>query len=312
MLSMWKWCLWARTGLVLLLLGAAVAIPQPAAAESGPGGGRQDTASLWKGLVVEAGALGLPTRFLSQVPPTFVTIEFEDLRMFAAEYHPAEHRMVLNRVLSLNAAGRALRPLDRLPHKDLETLYHELFHAYMDFLEHRASAEGSAGFDLIGFAREQQQCRYQRVMITPVVQKKSSVEERFLSETESWEALNETWALFVGWAVWSQVEGQSMHSGAGRGRMSKKNLDSWLVRLKKAEAAAELTGYYEPESPQEKAMAHKRFLAPSFRISSPEVLVLLREVLGASTEQISGAEQALAGSSAISSAKGSCTTPPLP
>lgn len=223
MSSSTKYRLWARTWFVLLLLAAIAPIGQGTAAESSHSAGRRGTVSLWKGLVVEANVLGLPTRFLSQIPPSFVTIEFEDLRTFAAEYHPSDHRMVLNRALSLNAAGRALRPLDRLPHKDLETLFHELFHAYMDFLEHRASVEGAESFDLIRFAREQQQCRYQRVLITPVVQKKSSTEERFLSENESWEALNETWALFVGWAVWSQVEQQPSRSGAARGRMSKKS-----------------------------------------------------------------------------------------
>ena len=63
--------------------------------------------------------------------------------------------MVLNRSLSLNAAGGTLRPLARLTHKELETLYHELFHAYMDFLE-QESAPPEAHALLMVFAREQQ------------------------------------------------------------------------------------------------------------------------------------------------------------
>ena len=92
-----------------------------------------------------------------------------------------------------------------MTHKELETLYHELFHAYMDFLE-QESAPPEAHALLMVFAREQQLCRYQQVLITPVLQKRELKEERFLSEAESWEALNETWAVFVGWAVWTQME----------------------------------------------------------------------------------------------------------
>jgi hypothetical protein len=268
---------------------------------------KSETTSVWQALVEEAKTLGLPTRFLSEIPASFVKFEFEDLRAFAAEYHPGEHRMVLNRALSLNAAGRTLRPLARLPHKDVETLYHELFHAYLDFLE-QSPASAAGGFDLLRFARDQQQCRYQHVFITPVPQKKLSTEERFLSERESWEALNETWALFVGWSVWSRMEAQA--TGADRVPSSKKTRDAWLSRLKKAEAAGDLTGYYEPESAQEKAVAQKRFLAPAFRISLPEVVVLMSEALGMPPEYIQGAEQILVASSAVSSANGSCSSPP--
>ena len=115
-------------GLVLGLLIFGQASAETAAPSS-------DSSRLWGALMAEAKALHLPTRFLEQIPAQFVAFEFEDLHAFAAEYHPVEHRMVLDRSLSLNAAGRTLRPLARLTHKELETLYHELFHAYMDFLE---------------------------------------------------------------------------------------------------------------------------------------------------------------------------------
>lgn len=231
---------------------------------------------LWSALISEAKALALPTRFLEQIPPHFVTFEFEDLHAFAAEYHPREHRMVLNRSLSLNAAGRTLRPLARLTHKELETLYHELFHAYMDFLE-QEPAPSDVHASVMAFAREQQRCRYQQVLITPVLQKKELKEERFLSETESWEALNETWALFVGWAVWTQLEIKT--KGTER-RPSKFSHSEWIKRLEQAEREATLKGYYEPEDPNEKLMARKRFLAPDLRISWPEARVLMKDVLG--------------------------------
>jgi hypothetical protein len=248
-----------------------------------------DGSRLWPTLVLEARALALPTRFLEQIPSQFVTFEFEDLHAFAAEYHPKDHRMVLNRSLSLNAAGRTLRPLARLTHKELETLYHELFHAYMDFLE-QESAPSEAHASVMAFAREQQRCRYQQVLITPVLQKQELKEERFLSEAESWEALNETWAVFVGWAVWTQLE---LEKKGREHRPSNPSLSAWIKRLEQAEQGVALKGYYEPEDPNEKLMARKRFLAPEFRLSAPEARILMKEVLGSPAELIRQAVQVM-------------------
>jgi len=177
----------------------------------GSGTASNSSGHIWKQITTEAESLGLPTKFLRTVPAEFVRFEFDDLQAFAAEYHPSEHRMVLNRTLSFNVAGGTLRPLTRLTHAELETLYHELFHAYMDYL---STTEGQGQPDpFLSFAREQQQCRYGTVLINPVVQRKKETEERFLSEPESWEALNEGWAVFVGWTVWSQLE---MRHGGGQ------------------------------------------------------------------------------------------------
>ena len=262
----------------------------------------QDSSRLWHALVAEAKTLTLPTQFLEEVPAQFVTFEFEDLRAFAAEYHPAEHRMVLDRSLSLNAAGRTLRPLGQLTHKDLETLYHELFHVYMDFLE-QESAPSAEQASLMAFAREQQRCRYQQVLITPVLQKRGLKEERFLSETESWEALNETWAVFIGWAVWTQLEVEkkprrdSRASGATSG---------WMARLDQAEQDAALSGYYEPEDPSEKRMARKRFLAPEFRLSRQELVRLMKDVLGSQPDVIRQATQVFQRPRPIPTSRGAC------
>lgn len=287
---------------LVLLIGllSGWTLPGPARAESSAV--LPESSRLWLTLVSEAKTLNLPTRFLEQIPPQFVTFEFEDLHAFAAEYHPKEHRMVLNRSLSLNAAGRTLRPLGRLTSKELETLYHELFHAYMDFLE-QANAS-AAGASLMAFAREQQQCRYQQVLITPVVQKRDQKEERFLSETESWEVLNETWAVFIGWAVWTQLE---LEKKGLRDRMP-----GWLARLEKAEQDADLRGYYEPEDPTEKVMARKRFLASEFRLSAPELTVLMRDALGSPSELIRQAEQVANRPRAVLATRGSCPTPASP
>ena len=261
-----------------------------------------DSSRLWHGLVAEAKALKLPTHFLEQVPAHFVTFEFEDLHAFAAEYHPADHRMVLDRSLSLNAAGRTLRPLGRLTHKELETLYHELFHVYMDFLE-QESAPSAAHASLMAFAREQQRCRYQQVLITPVLQKRALKEERFLSETESWEALNETWAVFIGWAIWTQLE---VDTKPRRDSRESANVSGWVTRLDQAEQDAALIGYYEPEDPNEKRMARKRFLAPEFRLSPPELVRLMKDVLGSQPNIIRQATQVLQRSRPVPSTRGAC------
>lgn len=244
----------------------------------------QDSGRVWEALLSQADALNLPTRFLRQLPIDFVRFEFEDLRSFAAEYHPGEHRMVLNRTLSFNAAGGALKPLNRMTHRELQTLYHELFHAYMDYwgVVDQGGTGKAAPTPVIDFAREQQQCRYQAVLITPVVQRKTATETRFLTERESWEALNETWAVFVGWAVWTHLEVQKK---AGRNR-NVDVTDEWAKRLKKADHDGDLRGYYEPEDPAERAVTHKRFLAPQFRISPDEVAFLMDEILDQQRETI--------------------------
>ena len=74
---------------------------------------------MWRQLLADAHALGLPTKFLKAVPPNFVRFEFDDLHSYAAEYHLGEHRMVLSRALSFNGAGATLRPLGRLTHAEI-------------------------------------------------------------------------------------------------------------------------------------------------------------------------------------------------
>lgn len=235
---------------------------------------------MWQQLLGEADKLGLPTKFLREVPPAFIRFEFDDLQTFAAEYHLGEHRMVLNRSLSFNAAGATLRPLGRMTHKEIETLYHELFHAYVDYLVTAAELV-SVGFQqhpVLNFARAQQHCRYGTVLITPIVQRKTETEERFLTEHESWEALNETWAVFVGWVVWNQLD---IARGSGRAMLkSGKNREEWLRRLKKADLEGALRGYYEPEDPTERGVTHKRFLAAPSRLSQQEAQVLMDAALG--------------------------------
>jgi len=186
--------------------------------------------------------------------------------------------MVLNRALSFNGAGAMLRPLGRLTPAQVETLYHELFHAYMDYLVTMAETSPEVVPDpVLAFARVQQDCHYGRVLITPVMQRKGDTEERFLTDRESWEALNETWAVFVGWIVWNQLE---LARGAGQSiQKSGKSQDEWIRRLKNADREGSLRGYYEPEDSVERAIARKRHLAPASRLSEQEAAVLMENVL---------------------------------
>ncbi len=235
----------------------------------------------WARLLAEAERLQLPTKFLKTLPSDFIHFDFDDLRTYAAEYHPGEHRMVLNRSLSFNAAGRMLRPLGKMTHKELEVLYHELFHAYMDYLEATEAASGETGHrsaTLLHFAREQQACRYAEVEIAPIALRKDETESRYLTQAESWEALNETWAVFIGWAVWNQLEarrktGKSMVHEREQG-------DQWIRRLRTAFENGELRGYYVPEDPNERRIAQKRYLAKPSQLTLKEAMTLMKQVLG--------------------------------
>ncbi len=235
---------------------------------------------MWARLVAEAERIQLPTKFLKVLPPDFIYFEFDDLRTYAAEYHPEEHRLVLNRSLSFNAAGRTLKPLGKMTHKELEVLYHELFHAYVDYLqvvEEHSSEAGHGSEELLRFAREQQACRYEEVWITPVAQR-SETESRYLTQVESWEALNETWAVFVGWTVWNQLEVQHK---TGRSMFQEpRQAEQWILRLKRAFEKGDLHGYYVPEDPDERRLAQKRYLAKPSQLTLKEAVALMKQVLG--------------------------------
>ena len=281
-----------------LLLGGLLSLPNAGLSEERP----SLTDRMWHQLLNEAHALGLPTKFLKAVPPSFIQFEFDDLRTYAAEYHLGEHRMVLNRALSFNGAGATVRPLGRLTHAETQTLYHELFHAYVDYL---ATAAAEALPDpVLKFARLQQACRYGAVLITPVVQRKGEREERFLTERESWEALNETWAVFVGWMVWNQLE---LTKDAGQSiQKSGKSQDEWVRRLRTADREGTLRGYYEPEDSAERAVTQKRYLAAASRLSSEEAVVLMRDVMGFSPGLLTRAIGVLAGSEERGERQGQC------
>lgn len=252
----------------------------------------------WERLLADAGQLHLPTTFLKVIPPDFIRFEFDDLRTYAAEYHPGEHRLILNRSLSFNAAGRVLKPLTTMTHKELEVLYHELFHAYMDYLASSIGGQGGDGSmssELMDFARMQQTCRYENVMIAPVAQRPNETELRYLTESESWEALNETWAVFIGWAIWNQLDVQ--HPGMGSIFRQQRLMERWAQRLHAAFQKGELRGYYVPDDIDERRITHKRFLAKPSQITWREAVVLMSQVLGFNdksilfAQQIAGAEQ---------------------
>ncbi|MGQ0696350.1 MAG: hypothetical protein ACT4OL_12380 [Nitrospiraceae bacterium] len=245
----------------------------------------------WERLLAEADQLDVPTTFLKEIPPEFVQFEFDDLQTYAAEYHPREHRMILNRSLSFNAAGGMLKPLTMMTHKELEVLYHELFHAYMDYLAVRGEQPSEVGGKLkglMGFARKEQACRYGEVSITPVAQRRNQTESRYLAESESWEALNETWAVFVGWAIWTQLEVQHKSEGSIR---QQRQADQWMQRLEVAFQEGELRGYYVPEDPDERRLTQKRFLAMQSQLSWQEAVVLMKQVLGFSDKFIDQLEK---------------------
>ena len=259
--------------IALLLLGVVLGVTRFAHSAQGP----DRTVNTWLNLIEQAESLALPTGFLKEIDPDFVTVTFEDLRTYAAEYHPEDHRMILSLRLSFNKAGGALMDLERMTHHDVSLLYHELFHAYLDYI---FNGPGSAALSpranrVLAFAREQMRCHYRFVRINPVRQRRDMTEIRFLSDEDAWEVLNETWAVFVGWQIWTKLEQQ----GQGTGPWTEPLIDAWAALLSKANASGELLGYYEPDDPEERRVARKRFIAPSNGLSPEGAELLLAVVL---------------------------------
>lgn len=247
----------------------------------------------WPALIQEADALGLPTGFLKEISPDFVTVEFADLHTYAAEYHPEDHRMILNLRLSFNKAGGALAALDRMTHQDLNLLYHELLHAYLDYIFYGPGPEKLSPHArrLLTFANEQLRCHYRFIRITPIRQRKTATDLRFLSREDAWEALNETWAMFVGWSIWTKLELFSDKQPFGR--WTPELLAEWGERLAQVTEQGDILGYYEPDDPEERKITRKRFLAPSHGITPEGVQLLLETVLAESPEVVAKSREVM-------------------
>jgi hypothetical protein len=243
-----------------------------------------DSQGEWARLTREVAEMGLPSRFLRLLPPEFVKLEFADLKNVAAEYHPDGHRMVFHLNLSEGSQGKRLRSLRQIGNRDLATIYHELFHAYFDYVEFASGTPRMTpqGARLYAEAKRFVACRYSVVEISPAAIQKSTprkgrFEKRRISEREGWDALNETWGVFVGWAIWNKLEATDRLSTATR--WDWETVEDYLDRLEAAYANKELTGYFEPTNQAERRGIPRWYLAPSHAISAPEVALLLEVIL---------------------------------
>lgn len=257
----------------ILLLGSVLGLTRFAHSAQGP----DRTVNTWINLMEQAESLDLPTGFLKEIGPDFVTVTFEDLRTYAAEYHPEDHRMILSMRLSFNKAGGALMELERMTHHDISLLYHELLHSYLDYIFNGPGPEmlSPQAKRVLVFAQEQIRCHYRFVRINPIRQRRDMTEIRFLSEEDAWEVLNETWAVFIGWQIWTKLEQQDN----GIGPWTEPLIDAWAALLSKANTSGELLGYYEPDDPEERRVARKRFIAPSNGLTPEGTELLLAVVL---------------------------------
>ncbi|TLY34851.1 MAG: hypothetical protein E6K57_00030 [Nitrospirae bacterium] len=238
----------------------------------------------WARLTREAAEMGLPSRFLRLLPLEFVKLEFADLKNVAAEYHPDGHRMVFHLNLSEGNQGKRLRSLRQIGNRDLATIYHELFHAYFDYVEFASGTPRMTpqGARLYAEAKRFVVCRYSVVEISPTATQKSAprkgrFEKRRISEREGWDALNETWGVFVGWAMWNKLEATERLNPATRWDWD--TVEDYLDRLETAYVNGELTGYFEPADQAERRGIPRWYLAPSHAISAPEVALLLEVIL---------------------------------
>ena len=238
----------------------------------------------WARLTRDAAEMGLPSRFLRLLPLEFVKLEFADLKNVAAEYHPEGHRMVFHLNLSDGSQGKRFRSLRQVGNQDLATIYHELFHAYFDYVDFASGTPKMTpqGARLHNEAKRLQVCRYTTVEVGPLSPQKGSFrkakfEKRRLTERESWDALNETWGVFVGWAIWNKLEATDRLSPAARWDWDA--LEEFLDRLETAYANGELTGYFEPANQDERRGIPRWYLAPGYAISAPEIALLLEVIL---------------------------------
>ncbi len=257
--------------LILLLLSmSALAAPVP------------DSPLEWARFTKELAAAGLPARFLTVLPAEFVQLEFVDLKTAAAEYHPTGHRMVFHVALSENHQGRRFRPIRDISNYELATMYHEFVHAYFDYLEFAA---GSARMPEDA-ARVQTQakrllaCRYTvvDVVVGPkekAHQRRVSTEHRRVSESEGWDALNETWGVFVGWAIWNKLE----VTNRLQSDWDAEAVELFWNRLSEAIEEGVLTGYFEPADPQARQVLPRLYLARSSAITIGEIAVLMESIL---------------------------------
>jgi len=261
------------------LLSVLLLSSQPASAAPVP-----DQQGEWAKLTREAAEMGLPSRFLRLLPLEFVKLEFADLKNVAAEYFPESHRMVFHLSLSEGNEGKRFRPIKDIPSQDLATLYHELFHAYFDYVDFASGTPKMTpqGARLYSEARRLQACRYTVVELSPGppqqgVLRKSRIEKRRLTDREGWDALNETWGVFVGWAIWNKLETTDRLNPAARWDWDA--LEGFLDRLDEAYRNGDLTGYFESANAEERRLSPRRYLAPSQGISAPEIALLLEVIL---------------------------------
>ncbi len=228
--------------------------------------------------------MGLPSRFLRLLPLEFVKLEFADLKNVAAEYHPEGHRMVFHLSLSEGNQGKRFRPVRGISSQDLATLYHELFHAYFDYVDFASGTPKMTpdGARLHAEAKRLVACRYTVVEVSPTSPQKGSsrkakFEKRRLTEREGWDALNETWGVFVGWTIWNKLEVTDRLNPAARWDWDA--LEEFLDRLEAAYVNRELTGYFEPADQAERKGIPRWYLAPSYAISAPDIALLLEVIL---------------------------------
>ncbi len=238
----------------------------------------------WARLTRETAKVGLPSRFLRFLPPQFVKLEFADLKNVAAEYHPEDHRMVFHLALSEDNQGKRLRSLRRIQNRDLATIYHELFHAYFDYADFASGTPTMTpqGARFHASAKRFVSCRYTVVETSPIsphkgAQRKAKFEKRRITDREAWDALNETWGVFVGWAVWNKLEVTDRLNPARRWDWD--TVEEYLDRLETAYVNGELTGYFEPANQDERKGVPRWYLAPNYAISAPEIALLLEVIL---------------------------------
>src|SRR5437899_3357665 len=146
----------------------------------------------------------------------------------------------------------------------------------------RHAQNDAAGVRLYAEAKRFAACRYSVVEVSPIsaqqnAPRRGRYEKRRITERESWDALNETWGVFVGWAIWNKLETTDQVNPATRWDWD--TVAEYLDRLETAYVNRELTGYFEPANQAERRGIPRWYMGPSHAISAHEIALLLEVIL---------------------------------
>lgn len=198
---------------------------------------RVDDASSLRAFLDQAKANGFPVDFLYKVLPS-LKIQFGGVGSGASAEFNRKDTILLEKALSVDEeGGGGLKSYSLISDSDKGTVFHELFHAYMKWVQDESAKSGGdvEARRLADFIRTSR-CRYVNVTLTDGSKKS-------LSESDQYDLLNENWGIWFGGFLmrqWAQTAFQSR-----RGVLPAGGLDAERQKLiREAAQQRKEVGYY--------------------------------------------------------------------